>query len=106
MSDPHVPGAKLDMGKLRAGLVLTGFARSLTAVAEIGTFGATKYTDNGWISVPDGETRYTDALYRHLLAEARGEERDPESELLHAAHAAWNALARLDLAVRRREAAR
>ena len=37
---------------------------------------------------------YTDALYRHLLAESPD---DPDTGLLHAAHAAWNALARLEL---------
>jgi len=93
-------GAKLDHGKLRAGLVLGGFSRALTAVAEVGTFGANKYTDNGWIEVPDGHQRYTDAMYRHLLTEQKGEALDPESGLLHAAHAAWNALARLDLLLR------
>jgi hypothetical protein len=99
----HQPGAKLDAGKLRPGLVFGGFARALQAVAAIGTFGANKYTDNGWMSVPNGITRYTDALHRHLLAEAQGEEVDPESGLAHAAHAAWNALARLDLMIRERE---
>lgn len=61
---------------------------------------ANKYTDNGWMEVPDGERRYTDAMMRHLLREAEGEECDPDTGLRHAAHAAWNALARLDLALR------
>lgn len=95
--DPHVPGAKLDDGKVRMGLVLSGFARALTEVSKVGTFGARKYSDNGWKSVPNGAARYTDALYRHLLAEATGETHDRESGLYHAAHAAWNALARLEL---------
>ncbi len=95
------PGVKHDQGKLRVGLVVTGFARALEAVSEIGTYGARKYTDDGWVSVPDGVERYTDAMLRHFLAEAKGEERDQESGLLHAAHAAWNALARLDLMLRR-----
>lgn len=97
---PHDPGAKLDASKIRAGLVVLGFARALEAVSEIGTYGARKYSPNGWVSVPDGVERYTDALLRHLLAESRGEVRDPESNLPHAAHAAWNALARLDLLLR------
>jgi len=50
--------------------VLGDFGRALLAVAEVGTFGADKYTRGGWVSVPDGVDRYTDALYRHLLAEA------------------------------------
>lgn len=104
--DQHAPGAKLDHGKPRHGLVLGGFARALTEVAKVGTFGANKYTDNGWVSVPNGQARYTDALYRHLSAEAKGELNDGESELLHAAHAAWNALARLDLLLREQEASK
>lgn len=93
-------GAKFDDGKNRLGLVLLGFARALQEVGLVGTYGANKYTDDGWTNVPDGERRYTDAMLRHLLREASGEQRDPESGQLHAAHAAWNALARLDLALR------
>lgn len=104
--DPHHPGAKLDSGKNRLGLVLGGFARALTEVGKVGTYGAKKYTDNGWEVVPDGESRYTDALLRHLLSEYCGEGTDIESNLSHAAHAAWNALARLELAIRREQVAR
>lgn len=94
--NPHEAGAKLDAGKIRMGLVYEGFASPLKEVARVGTFGANKYTDNGWKAVPKGLDRYTDALYRHLSAEAEGELYDPETNILHAAHAAWNALARLD----------
>lgn len=97
------PGAKLDAGKPRCGLVLGGFSRALEQVAQVGTFGAAKYTDNGWRSVPQGQQRYTDALYRHLLAEGQGQQDDPDSGLLHAAHTAWNALARLELILQERE---
>jgi hypothetical protein len=99
--DANKPGAKLDAGKNRLGLVLGGFSRALQAVGQVGTFGANKYTDNGWISVPEGIDRYTDAMYRHLMAEAQGETTDPQTELMHAAHTAWNALARLDLMIRK-----
>lgn len=99
--DANKPGAKLDAGKNRLGLVLGGFARALQAVGQVGTFGANKYTDNGWMAVPEGVDRYTDAMYRHLMAEAQGETVDPQTELMHAAHTAWNALARLDLLIRR-----
>lgn len=96
----HEAGAKLDHGKNRLGLVMGGFSRALQAVGEVGTYGATKYSDNGWMQVPDGVDRYTDAMYRHLMKEAAGEQLDKDTELLHAAHAAWNALARLELMLR------
>lgn len=101
--DPHTPGAKLDAGKIRPGLVLGGFARALKEVARVGTYGAQKYTENGWVQVPNGVDRYDDAMLRHWLDEHCGVELDKDTELRHAAHAAWNALARLDLLVRQSE---
>lgn len=98
--DQHAPGAKLDNGKPRHGLVLGAFANALTEVAKVGTFGANKYSDNGWLSVHNGLSRYTDAMLRHHFAEAGGEELDEDSGLRHAAHRAWNALAVLELAMR------
>lgn len=103
---PHEPGAKLDAGKNRLGLVLGGFSRALQEVGKVGTYGAGKYSDNGWMEVPDGEQRYTDALFRHLLAESTGEQNDPDTGLRHAAHACWNSLARLELQIRRSDAYR
>jgi len=94
----HEPGAKFDAGKPRIGLMIGGFTRALVEVARVSTHGAAKYSDNGWRMVPDGVARYTDALYRHLLDEGAGHAGlDADSGLLHAAHAAWNALARLEL---------
>lgn len=100
-SDPngiqqHEPGAKLDAGKNRLGLVFSGFALALQAVGAVGTYGANKYTDEGWKAVPDANKRYTDAMLRHLFKEFSGEHLDQETGFLHAAHAAWNALARLE----------
>ena len=100
---PNQPGAKLDAGKTRAGLAIGGFARALLAVSDVATFGASKYTPNGWVSVPDGIERYTDAMYRHLLAEGAGERLDADSGRMHAACAAWNSLARLELMLREEE---
>lgn len=96
--DQHAPGAKLDAGKIMAG-VLGDFGQALLAVAEVGTFGANKYTRGGWQSVENGTVRYTDAAWRHLLKE-QSEALDADSNLLHAAHFAWNALARLELMIR------
>src|SRR5690606_1597282 len=49
--DPHEPGAKLDAGKVEPELIQRGFARALLAVADVGTYGATKYTRDGWQDV-------------------------------------------------------
>ncbi len=97
------PGAKGDAGKVRPALVVGDFARALLEVAKVATYGADKYTARGWVDVPNGQERYTDAMYRHLLAEATGEPLDGDSGLMHAACAAWNALARLELVLRERE---
>lgn len=98
---PSDPGAKLDAGKVMAG-VLADFPRALKEVAAVGTFGAKKYSRGGWQSVPNGVERYTDAFWRHLLEEGI-DPVDTDSGLLHAAHVAWNALARLELMIRELE---
>lgn len=95
---------KYDAGKPCAfrGLVQY-FPRASLAVAGISTFGASKYAWNGWEGVDNGVNRYSDAMVRHLLKEGMGEEVDPDSGLLHAAHTAWGALARLELILRDKE---
>jgi len=98
--DPHVPGAKLDSDKPRLDLVLGGFSKALLEVGKVGTFGANKYTDNGWRFVDNARERYRSAELRHYFEEARGELVDPESSLYHAAHKAWNALADLELLIK------
>lgn len=102
-TQPGSPGFKADKGKNRLGLIFKDFSRSLELIGEIATFGAEKYTDHGWLHVPDAEKRYRDALYRHLLAFERGEELDPETGLNHLGHAAWNVMAILDLKLRKEE---
>jgi hypothetical protein len=96
----HAPGAKLDAGKVRPSLTIDGFRNALLEVSKVSTMGAAKYSDNGWKQVPDGIQRYTDAMYRHLLAEGV----DEESGLSHLAHAAWNALAVLELTLTQEDA--
>ena len=92
-------GKKDDSEKPRCSLVLGDFARALLAVSQVGTFGARKYEDHNWLKVENGFERYSDALVRHLL-QGSYEPYDNESGLSHAAHAAWNALARLELILR------
>lgn len=104
VSKPASGARKDDGGKspMWRGL-MNYFPRALSAVADVSGFGSKKYAWGGWAHVPDGLNRYNDAMLRHLAAEARGETVDPESGLLHAAHAAWGALARLEKILRDRE---
>lgn len=99
--DPHAPGAKLDANKVLPWLCISGFAHALTAVADVTSKGARKYTPNGWMAVPDGEKRYMEAFGRHLLALGRGEEIDQDTQCLHKAQMIWNLLASLELELRK-----
>lgn len=101
--DQHSPGAKVDAGKTRLDLVLGAFPRALMGVGEVGTFGANKYTDNGWLEVQNAQQRYADAMLRHYMKEKMGEHVDPDSGLPHKCHLAWNALAILELQYREEE---
>lgn len=96
----HNPGQKYDDGKPRCDLVLGSFSTALDYVARVGTYGATKYTDDGWLHVSQAFSRYSDAMIRHYLQEHSEDTHDEESGLPHAAHVAWNALARLELMLR------
>lgn len=100
------PGAKLDAGKTQPGLVIRSMPRAMLAISEVSTYGANKYSPDGWLQVPEGERRYLNAMLRHLLQEGIEEfDTGPGgSGLRHAAQVAWNAMARLELALRRIEA--
>lgn len=95
----HSAGAKLDAGKVRPALVEAGFPRALLAVAQVGSKGAEKYTEFGFLTVPNGIARYDDAQARHRLARLCGEKFDQELQVLHRAQEAWNALAALELVI-------
>ena len=66
--DQHQPGSKLDALKPRPALVLGGFSQALMAVTHVGTYGAIKYTPDGWRFVPEGRQRYSEAMLRHLAS--------------------------------------
>lgn len=104
---PGEAGAKLDAGKVPVYQgAIDYFPRAIMAVAEISAYGAQKYAWKGWEAVPDGITRYTNAGIRHVFGEAiEGPyDKGPNgSGLLHKAHAAWNALAALELFLRQQE---
>lgn len=98
------PGAKLDAGKPEVlTLCLDYFPDALAAVAGVSAAGIRKgYAAGSWHTVNGGIARYGDALVRHLLAEGRAgtfTAVDPQTGVLHAAAAAWNALARLQLII-------
>lgn len=80
-------GVKLDQGKIRLDLVPPEL---MEEVGKVLTFGAEKYTENGWQSVENPKNRYYAAAMRHLLAHKKGEKTDPESGLSHLSHAATN----------------
>ena len=82
-----IEGLKFDTGKLQYSLIPP---ETLSALAEVLTFGARKYAPNNWQLVQDGETRYLDAAFRHLEAFRKGETHDPESGLHHLAHLLTN----------------
>ena len=89
----HLPGMKYDEGKPNLSLVFSGFSKSLVDVGQIGTFGARKYTPNGWKEVDNLGERYMSAMLRHTMAVLDNSPFDNETGRHHLAHVAWNALA-------------
>jgi hypothetical protein len=78
--------------------VFAYFANALQAVGAISKFGCVKHNagkmPTKWRDYPI-ET-YQDANARHITEQAKGDLYDSESDMLHAAHAAWNSLAHLE----------
>lgn len=106
--DQHAPGAKMDQGKVDVYRhFMAMFPDAMACVARVSEYGERKYTYKGWAKVNDGIRRYTAAMNRHILDEARGDKYDidPEkgSDLAHAAQVAWNAMARLQLMIQEGE---
>lgn len=102
------PGKKYDGGKAP---VFQGFRqyfpRAIAYVAMISKYGAEKYnldySDVNWSRVEGGFERYSDGLERHQNGEFIDGPTDPESGKLHAGHIAWNAMARLEILLRKLE---
>lgn len=92
-------GLKFDGDKPRMELLIQGMPRALEAIGAVLTFGAAKYEAHSWQYVEDNHNRYWAAKTRHELARAKGEQRDPETGMLHLAHEACNALFLLELAL-------
>lgn len=83
-------GRKDDKGKPRPSLL--PFDVLYKAILPALEHGAHKYGRDNWKIVPDGENRYLDAMFRHLLAHLCGERIDEESGLPHIWMAATNML--------------
>ena len=101
--DPHTPGVKLDGAKPLAWTMISGFSNALKEVAAVTTVGAIKYTPEGWVHVHRGEERYMEAFARHMLDLGSGEIIDEDTKCMHLAQIAWNALAVLELQLRKKK---
>jgi len=77
-------GIKNDDGKRRWDLMLWPELGEVVRVLE---YGDMKYEPGNWKLVDGWRWRYFGAACRHLFAWWGGEKRDPESGLLHLAHA-------------------
>jgi len=92
---------KLDHGKLMAG-VLEDFLPVLHEVAKLGSMNNKpngKYDRGSWMLVENGEQRYLDAFWRHILSGRTNV--DPETGMPHSVAIAWNALALVWFQLRR-----
>lgn len=79
-------GVKFDKDKLRYDLLTSDAMDEFVGVL---TFGATKYDDRNWEKGMKWG-RVIGATLRHTFAIMRGEDRDPETGLLHSAHVMCN----------------
>ena len=83
---PTGDNLKLDDGKYRLDLL---DPISLQGTASVLSFGAEKYSPDGWRAGIEYRRIYA-ALMRHMMAWWNGEDLDPETGLSHIHHAACN----------------
>lgn len=88
-------GVKYDGDKVRMELLFEGMPEALEAVGQVLTFGGQKYDDHNWKQVANLQTRYRGAAVRHALEQAKGNDRDDETGMLHLAHEACCVLFKL-----------
>jgi hypothetical protein len=104
--NPHptkeTEGIKHNEGKPQLSLLFTQFPKALEAIVKCSEYGHKKYNKNGedadylnFKRVEGGSIIYADAGLRHRLYK-KGTT-DLDSQLPHAYHVAWNALAELEL---------
>lgn len=104
VADATKEGRKV--GKVRMDLVMQDMPRAIEALARVMTWAldAKGYKESDWLHVPDAINKYSGGMHRHDNKEKRGQEFDEESGLEHAVHTAWNAMARVELILRKKEA--
>ena len=66
--------------------------RAIEEVVRVLQAGAKKYEERNWEKGLKWDSQCAASLQRHLAAWKQGEDRDPETGLLHTAHIATNAL--------------
>lgn len=89
-------GLRYNEGKIRWDLLPFD---ALNEVAKVSTYGATKYAPRNWEKGLSWSSCFA-SFMRHFYARCTGEIYDPESQCLHTAHMAWNALAILSFEIR------
>lgn len=88
--------------------VFLEFPRAMPEVALVGQFGSKKHARRGWATFEPkfGIDYHLSKVGRHYLGrEIEGEVNHADNDLLHAAQAAWNALAVLENVCKLREQA-
>lgn len=78
---------KNDEGKNRLDLIEPDF---ILGLGKALTFGAKKYSDNGWKNIENKHDDNYASLMCHIMAWRKGEKKDPESGLNPLLHAAYN----------------
>lgn len=103
VADASKEGRKI--GKVRMDLVMQDMPRAIEALARVMTWALDSkgYKESDWLHVPDAINKYSGGMHRHDNKEKRGQEFDDESGLEHAIHTAWNAMARVELILRKKE---
>jgi len=77
-------------------VALGGMSNFLKELARVYTFGAEKYGDYSWKTVPNAEDRYLGAMQRHIYEFKKGNYSNYQDDMLyHIAQVAWNAIALL-----------
>jgi hypothetical protein len=100
-------GIKFNDKKSKLHLIFRQFPRAISKITDLSQYGHLKYSEGdedyqNFSRVPEADTAYQDAMLRHISDMYSKGEID-ESGFHHKAHIAWNALADLELILRKQE---